>query len=198
MRFVVGVTGKIGSGKSTVSKFLAKLGATVIDVDKVAHEILETENVKRQIVEAFGKEILTDGKVNRKKLAGVVFSDSLKLRLLESIVHPVLREEIARRVEKLRGLVVLDAAILHRIGLDKLCDLIIVVTAPLDRIFERLRAKGLSEGEIRRRLSFQNDIPLEGIVVDNEGDLNSLREKVEKIYQQILLPRIFSKQGGVF
>ncbi len=187
MRFVVGITGKIGSGKTTVSQIFSELGATVIDVDKVAHQLLEKEELKNLLVRHFGKDIIVNGKIDRKKLASIVFSDRLKLLKLEAIVHPPLKLEIQKLLENLKGLVVIDAAILHRIGLDELCDLIVIVKAPHEIIVERLRRKGMSNSEIERRLLLQEDIPQEGTVIVNDGDFKNLRDKVEKIYQMIKL-----------
>ncbi len=192
MRFVVGVTGKIGSGKSTVSQFFSELGATVIDVDKVAHRILEREDVKQLLLRHFGDQIVVNRRVDRRRLASVVFSNPSQLLVLESIVHPILRTEVAKQVENLNGLVVIDAAILHRIGLQKLCDLIIVVKAPTEKIFERLKSKGFSKKQIEERLLLQQDIPDEGTIIVNDGDLKQLQEKVKDIFLRLIKSKVES------
>ncbi|WP_448521668.1 dephospho-CoA kinase [Pseudothermotoga sp.] len=187
---VVGLTGKMGCGKSTVAEILKELGAQVIDVDKIGHEVLKEETVKDQLKQLFGPEIFCQGEIDRKKLAEIVFEDKEKLKILERVVHPMIRRRVMEVIEDSSGIVVLDAALLKRIGLSQLCDVIITVKCDERKIFERLKEKGFTEEEIRRRLSAQSDIVEEGIIIENNFDLVSLRSKVMEVYKRLL-------EGGV-
>jgi len=182
MKVVIGVTGKFGSGKSTVAKILEKRGAKVIKVDEIGHEVLEDEEVKRKLLRVFGGEIFENGRVNRKILGNIVFSSEERLRELERILHPRMVEKVRELIEKLEGIVVLEAAILKRMKLDSLCDYIITVVADEEKIFERMKKKGFSDDEIRRRLSLQEDVKPMGIVVTNNGTLEELEEKVSMVW----------------
>ncbi|HEY8542826.1 MAG TPA: dephospho-CoA kinase, partial [Pseudothermotoga sp.] len=158
MKLIIGLTGKIGSGKSTVAQILGEFGAHIIDVDKIGHEVLQNQDVKNSLREIFGEMIFDGVNVDRKKLASIVFSDPKKLSILEQITHPKIKEKIIEKLNSLTGLIVIDAAILHRLKLEKLCDLVITVVAPMDKIVERLKQKGMNEDEIYRRLACQEDI----------------------------------------
>lgn len=184
------MTGKIGCGKSTVASILKELGAEVIDVDRIGHEVLKDDAIKSRLKDLFGTEIFSEGEIDRKKLASIVFEDVKKLRVLERVVHSVIRERVLKSIENLSGVVVLDAALLKRIGLDKLCDVVVTVKCDEEKIFERLKQKGLTPEEIQRRLSAQRDITDEGIVIENNSDFVSLRAKVVDLYNRLL-------EGGV-
>ncbi len=186
MRLVVGLTGKIGSGKSTVAQILEEFGAHVIDVDSIGHEVLRMQDIKDSLKEVFGEEIFSGFDIDRKKLASVVFSNPQKLAILEQIVHPVMRKNIEEKINSLNGLIVIDAAILHRLKLDKLCDFVITVAAPMDKIIERLKSKGLSEDEIYQRLASQEDMIKSNHVLVNDSDLFSLREKIKDFYNKVI------------
>lgn len=136
MKQIIGLTGLYCSGKSTVERMLSrKLGFYVIDVDKVGHRALVTE--QDRLVEAFSETILTGGKVDRKKLGPLVFKDKKKLELLNSIVHPVMVKSIEQDIASRDGNICISAALLFEMGLDVLCSKIIVVKAPVLRIAAR-------------------------------------------------------------
>ncbi len=168
---IVCVTGKIGTGKSTVSKFFESKGFKYIDVDKVGHLALEL--LSKKIEEEFGT-------CDRKKLGQIVFSDSEKLKKLESIVHPLMHQIIEKEIQSSQGNVVVEAAILRRLCIE--CDLIITVTAPESIIIERLKERYTPE-HAKRILSMQEDILEEGIVVENTGSVEKLHKTLEKIYE---------------
>ena len=186
MKVVIGVTGKFGSGKSTVAKILEKKGAKVIKVDEIGHEVLENEEVKMELLKVFGEEIFENERVNRKMLGNIVFSSEERLRELEKILHPRMVEKVRKIIEKLDGVVVLEAAILKRMKLDSLCDHIITVVADEEKIFERMRKKGFSDDEIRKRLSFQEDVEPTGIILINNGSLEELEEKVNMVWSLMI------------
>lgn len=127
---IVGVAGKLGSGKGAVVQILSDAGYQVIDVDQVGHRALVSE--RERIIEAFGPEVLgTDGQIDRRRLGSLVFASVERRRRLEEIVHPVM----IRRVAKLAGVksarTAIDAALLYPLGLNALCELVIWVRAPL-------------------------------------------------------------------
>ena len=145
---IIGVTGTFGSGKSLVVKYLGK---DVINVDKIGHQILEKK--KKDIVKIFGKDIIKNKKVDRKKLGNIVFSDKIKLNKLNKIVHPEMVKSVK---EKAKGNYVIDAALLVQLNLDKLCDKIILVKSNKKIQTERLLNKGYSKTHINNVISEQN------------------------------------------
>ena len=132
---ILGITGKAGSGKSYISKLIKKIykNTHIIDVDKIGHKVLELAIIKSRLSVIFGKEIFDENKkIDRKKLAEIVFSSEDKLKQLNSIVHLEIFNMIEKHLEKNKkkyDIIIIDAAILHEIKLDKLCDKIMLVEA---------------------------------------------------------------------
>ena len=165
---VVGVTGTYCSGKSSVTGILVERGFREIDVDRVGHEALAGESAR--VIEAFGPVVRADdGGVDRRALARVVFRDRQALSRLESILHPVMVSLVRERVEEARTSaasgpgapvgVVINAAILFRMGLDSLCDRVIYVTAPFRVRWRRARSRdGATLIDVIRRLRSQSDV----------------------------------------
>ena len=191
---VVGVTGKYCAGKSTVTTLLSEHGYVEIDVDGLGHEALDHE--RDRVVEAFGAGVRAeDGSVDRKALGRLVFADHAALRRLESIRHPRMVERTAARVDEIRRQadappgVVINAAILFRMELHPLCDLVLYVTAPFLRIVRRARERdGASLREVVRRLRSQRDVdpqhsrPRADIHnVENDGDREKLRSQLARL-----------------
>ncbi|AJG41290.1 dephospho-CoA kinase [Thermotoga sp. RQ7] len=170
---VIGVTGKIGTGKTTVCEVLKRdYGAHMVNVDRIGHEVLE--EVKERLVELFGESILEDGKVSRKKLGEIVFGSEEKLKKLEQLVHPLMRKKVEDIVKKRSGLVVIEAALLRRMKLDALCDHIITVVAEEKKIIERNESA-------KERLKFQKDVIPQGIVIPNNSSIADLERKVKEV-----------------
>lgn len=185
---VIGLTGGIASGKSTVSDYLAQKGVKIIDADKISREICEPGQPGYiKIVQEFGSGFLnSDGSLNRRKLGKLVFSDSGKLLVLESLLHPLIEKKIGQEMEGTDGPVVIDAPLLHKTGLDKLCGEVWVVTAPDDlRIKRILERDNITEEEARRRLESQ--IPQAelaksaDIVFVNNGMLEELHKQIDEV-----------------
>lgn len=190
---VVGVTGKYCAGKSTASAILVDHGYAEIDVDALGHEALEAE--RERVIESFGERVRADdGGVDRKALGEIVFSDEAKLRELESILHPRMVRMTAERIAELRGGerppvgVVVNAAILFRMRLHPLCDLVVYVTAPLFAIIRRARARdGATLRRILQRLRAQADVDpqysrpdADIYTVQNAGDRERLRVQLAR------------------
>jgi dephospho-CoA kinase len=202
---VIGLTGGIASGKSTVARFLGELGAVVIDADKVGHEAFEPNTQSwREVVDAFGKEILTpDGEVDRKKLGQIVFSDPEALNRLNQIVHPRIYTLVKARLEDYRRrgvkVVVLEMPLLVEVPLsmkagqptlsDEL-DEVWVTTAPESTVLKRLKDKtGLSETQSRARIRSQlpskERLKHADVVIDTDCSLVELKAKVAKLWQAL-------------
>ena len=192
----VALTGGIGSGKSTVAEFLDELGAYVIDSDQLAREVVERGTPGYEaVLAAFGDGILTDGEIDRVKLAEIVFKDSIARATLESIIHPLVRDAAEKMVKSLPS----DAVVINQIPLlvetdgAKRFDFVITVSADEDVRRRRLVERGMKDYEITKRLAAQvNDAAREAIahsVIRNSGSIEELRQAVESIWRNELLPR---------
>lgn len=189
----LGLTGGIGSGKSTVARMFADLGATVIDADAIAKEVLEPGQLGYEaIVNRFGDEILdSSGNIDRTILAAKVFNNSAKLKELEDIVHP----EVASRVNEIResltaGITVIyDTPLLVEKELQHQFDRVVVVLAPELLRTQRLLDRGLGERDIAARMSNQatdeRRREVANYVIDNSGNLAQLRTQVLNVWNQI-------------
>lgn len=192
----VGVTGGIGSGKTTFVALLAERGAQVIDADLLARDALRPDRPAwHSVVDQFGREVLTPHsmEIDRKRLAEIVFGDRNKLAALNAIVHPVVFDGIANALEKLRhtdSVVVLDAALMVETGLDRNVDVLIAVVAPEVLREERLeRERGMSPLEIQRRMASQVDEERlrerASIVVENRGSLEDLQTQADRVWAEL-------------
>ena len=194
---VIGIVGGIASGKSTVAAEFAKLGCAVIDADAIAHDVLQADSVRGEIATRFGAGILdSSGRVDRKKLAHVVFADVQKLAMLNRVVHP----HVLQRTEKLIGryrrddkvkAIVLDMPLLIEVGWENHCDRVVFVYCGRKRRIERAReARGISESEIKKRENFQISLDTKARLADNTIDNNSgfstLVRQITNIFSDII------------
>lgn len=191
---LVGLTGGIGTGKSTVAAMLAARGAVVIDADRLAREVVEPgEPTLARIVEEFGPEVLgPDGRLDRKALGALVFADPARRRRLEALTHPPIRARLDARLEALaragfRGVVVVDAPLLVESGLHRAMDRLVVVTADEATQLARLMARdGLDRAEALRRIRSQMPLAakarLADHVIDNSGDRAATEAQVERLW----------------
>jgi len=193
---VIGLTGGIGSGKSTVSRFLAELGAVVIDADKVGHEALKPgTELWREVVAAFGRQTLTPGgDIDREKLGEIAFSNPDSLVRLNRIMHPRLYEVVKAQIEECRrqgaGVVVLEAPLLIEAGWTSLVDKIWVTVASEATVLRRLQERtGLSEPEslarIRSQLASTERVRYADVTIGTDGELDELRARVEKLWRKL-------------
>ena len=189
MSRILGLTGGIACGKSTISAYLKEFGLPVIDADECSRAVVEKGSIGlEKLTEIFGNKILkNDGTLNRKALGRIVFSDSEQLSLLNSVMEPLIREEISRRLnqENNADLVVLDAPLLIEQHYDKICDFIMTIDVPkkiqLERLIER---DNLSEDEAKSRiesqLSSRERNGFADVVIDSSGTVEQTRKQVIK------------------
>jgi dephospho-CoA kinase len=194
----VGLTGGIACGKSTVSEMFVRLGAYLIDLDKLAHEAQEPgEPAWQEIIDYFGDDILgQDKKIDRNKLAAIVFDHPEKLKALNDIVHPRVYQEWQDRLNKIktsdsRAIVLSDIPLLFEGRMQSLFDLTILVMIPPEEQIVRLIARnGLMQDEAQKRLKNQmpiNDkIILSDIVIDNQASIADTEKKVKEIWQVLI------------
>lgn len=191
---VVGLTGGIASGKSAVLHEFSKLGAKVIDADKISREISAPGSpVWKRIVKIFGNDILLhDSTIDRKKLAEIIFKNASKRKILEKITHPAIIEKINNLTASLaRGakqkVIMVDIPLLYEKKLDKLFDKVIVVWVPQKMQISRLRRRdGLTHSQIRSRMKAQLPLSIKrsraDIVIDNSAGIATVRKQVRKIW----------------
>jgi len=190
---VLGITGKMGSGKSTISSILAQnYGFKVIDVDKEYHILLEeNKELKKKLTDVFGKEILVSGKIDRNKLRTLVTADRSRFEILNKITHAFIFERVSYLVlEVLKGChTVIDAALLFEIGLHKLCSVVWFVEAEEDVLVERIiKRNGWSEKEIKSFLERQKILEsyknLANRVIVNNFDIEELKSVIRKYLKE--------------
>ena len=194
---VVGLTGGIASGKSTVSRMFQQLGARVVDADKIARRVVEPGRAAhRDIVRTFGRQVLKpDGTLDRKRLGAQVFADPAKLKQLNRITHPRIARAARREINKYRKsgapLVVYDAALLVEKGWHRKLDGLVVVSVPEKVQMQRLMQRdGLSATQARQRIRSQ--LPLSAKVkvadhvIDNSGSLDNTRSQVRRLWDRLV------------
>ena len=192
---LIGLTGGIGSGKSTVSALLARRGAVVIDADAITHDLQRPgTDVLAAMVERFGPGILaTDGTLDRQAVADIVFHDPVALSDLGAIVHPAVGAEIARRLqEEADGdrLVVLDVPLLVESGRDDMAALLVVDVDPEIAVRRLVEQRGMAEADARARMARQASreerLARADIVIDNSGTREDLEAAVEDAWPRLL------------
>ena len=201
-RNIIGITGGIACGKTTVSELLAEKGAIPINADEIGHQLLKADSpIINELVEAFGEDILdVSGDVSRKKLGTIVFADKAAREQLNAILHPLIIKRSRARARQIvttdpSTVVLLDAPLLIEAGAYDTVDLIVVVTASsetqLRRTLERSRAQGrtLTESEVQARIDAQmplaEKINYADVVIENEGTLEELRRQVDEFWDRL-------------
>jgi len=197
----VALTGGIGSGKSLVGEILEELGALVIDSDQLAREVIERGSPGyEEVITAFGDSILSQGQIDRAKLAAVVFKEEDLRKKLESIIHPLVREAAEKLARNLPSGAILVNQIPLLVESDgaKRFDYVVTVSADEEIRRERLRLRGLKDYEITERMAAQvADLDREKIanyILRNDGSIDELTRAVEALMANELLPRA-QRQG---
>ena len=189
---IIGITGSIACGKSTVSNYLKSKGYIVIDADKIGHEALDDDYVKEKLIVAFGNEILEDNKINRQKLGELVFGNSSNLNVLNSIIHPEIRKKILEKIDKNNDqeFIFIDVALLFEAKFDDLVDKIIVVYVDKNTQLTRLmKRNSISKKEALSRIVSQMS-PIEkaklgDYTVNNNLDVINTYEQVDKVLSEL-------------
>ncbi len=191
--FVIGLTGNIGCGKSTVATMLRQLGAEVIDADTVAHQVMAPPGpVYDAIVREFGSQILApDGTIDRRKLGQIVFSDPAALRRLDALVHPATSAAIRQMIATSSArVVVVEAIKLIESGTYRICNSVWIVTCAREQQIQRLvTERGLSREDAERRVSAQEPIDTKliygDVLIDNSGSLDDTRRQVLNAWRRL-------------
>jgi dephospho-CoA kinase len=193
MKYVIGLTGNIGSGKSTVLRMLEQLGAKAIDADNLAHELMRKgTSVWQAIVDAFGDEVLNpDGVIDRKRLGSLVFDDREALERLENIVHPAVDERFREIIQEAdEQVIVVEAVKIIESGIYPELSALWLVTCPAEERLRRLlETRGVNEEEVRERLKAQmteeQQAQLADVVIDNSGTPPQTWEQVRREWNKI-------------
>lgn len=191
---LVGLTGGIGSGKSTVTRMLEERGAVILDADVFAREAVRggSEGFRR-VVERFGKGVVApDGELDRPGLASIVFNDRAALGDLEAVIHPEVRRLIADGIQAhldTADVVVLVNPLLIEMGTHRDCDVVVVVSVSPETQVVRSVGRGMAEDDVRARIAAQ--LPLEerarqaDVIIDNEGTLDDLERQVDRLWDRL-------------
>ena len=190
---IIGITGSFGSGKTTVAKMFAKLGAHLIDADKVYHSLIRPrKKCYKKILKHFGKGILNkSGHIDREKLGKIVFKDKSKLKLLNSATHPEIVKEIKKIAKSKNGrFVIIEAPLLIESGFYKEVDTIILVGNKTEKQIERIKkARELSTEEtlkrIRMQMSFRKKLAFADFIIDNSGSKTQTLRQVKEVWQKL-------------
>ncbi len=193
--FVVGITGGVATGKTTVARMFEDLGAERVSADEIVHELLRPgSDVSRLVVEDFGPDILVDGEIDRGKLGEVVFRDASKRNRLEEIVHPRVMAEISRQIDVFRregsGVLVVEIPLLIEVGATSLVDKVLLASAEQDAQIDRLQRRyNISWRDALLRMRAQ--LPMEekakhaDWVISTEGTLRTTKRRVERLWSDI-------------
>jgi dephospho-CoA kinase len=193
---IIGIIGGIGSGKSTVAAEFAKLGCKVIDADRIAHALLDEPAIREEVVGLVGQAVLdSSGKINREKLAEVVFVDDQMLESLNRIIHPPVLRRTEELIEKFQGqnqvkAIVLDMPLLVEVGWHKRCDKLIFVNSEKKLRLERAKKKGFDGNQVKIRENFQisldNKANLADNTIENNSDFSAIAKQVTGIFSYIM------------
>ena len=196
MTMVIGLTGGIATGKTTVSNYLKELGYPVIDADVVARQVVEpgTKGL-RMITDTFGEKVLTsDGQLDRQQLAQLVFTSSEQLQQLNRILQPIIRELIQELISTSKdSVVVIDVPLLYEQHYEELCDVVMVVSVQPQQQLERLMNRNhLTMDEAKNRVTSQMPLSskerLADVVIDNNGSVEENRQQVKRWLNQVVRP----------
>ena len=192
MKLVVGVTGSIGSGKSTVCRQIRKMGYEVIDCDKIGHDILLSGHLGyTAVVEAFGTEVIGDEGIDRKKLGPIIWKNQAKRELLNQITHPIIKQEVIRLIEKNHDdIVFMECPLLFETDFIELCDKSIVVYSDMDNQIQRLMQRdGITFPEALNRIYAQMDskekMERADYIIDNCHSIGDLDWQIKQIIDKL-------------
>ncbi len=192
----IGLTGIFGAGKSSVLQVFARLGALTIEADRIVRNIIDSEPVLlKKIAAKFGSDVLLpEGRLNRKRLASIVFSDNIKRANLEALLHPyVFRKAESQKKREYKKdakrIIVFEAPLLIETGYSDSMDKVIVITCPIEKIFSRLEKRGFSRQEVvarfKAQLSQEEKTARADYIIDNSGSVHETDRQIEGVYSEI-------------
>ena len=193
---IIGITGSIGSGKTTAAKIFSKYHYIKIDADEIGHNLMkENKELKNKSVKYFGNEIIgKNGNIDRKKLGGIVFNDKNELKKLNSITHPPIIDEIKNKIKKIQkecgadAKIIIDAPLLIETNLKDCVDKIAVVKYDYKNIIKRLNKKypkKLIERILKVQMPLKEKLKHADFVIENDGDLKNLEKQIKKIINKL-------------
>lgn len=191
---IIGITGGISSGKSTVARMFASLGAECIDADEICHRLIQSKEIKKEIVERFGETVLDAiGKIDRSQLAKIVFQEKARLDELCAILHPLVIKQIETKIDEIEKLrrrkaIVIDAALLEESELSMICDFVIFVNTGRDNRLNRCKiSRNWEEDELEKRERFQMALEVKkkraDYIIDNNFTEDSTHRQVEEFWK---------------
>jgi len=200
MALIIGLTGGIVSGKSTVARMFKDLGAKIVDADKLGHKVILPQGTAyKRIIEVFGQDILQkDQTINREKLGKIVFAKQNLLKKLNKITHPEIIKLIKKEInlakdnsKEEKKILIIDAALIYETKIDRLMDKIIVVCLDEEEQLKRLiKRNNLSEKEalqkIKSQIPLKEKIEIADYVIDNSNSLDKTKEQAERIWQELI------------
>jgi len=189
---IIGVTGGLATGKTTVADMFAAKGAVKIDADEITHRLLEENSeTSREVIDLFGEDILDrTGRIDRRKLAGKVFFSKQRLEALCRVLHPVIIRRIKEQVERFpESIIVIDAPLLIESRLHEYVDVVVVVTAAERTQIERAKDRGISQEEaeniINNQMPLSEKVKSADYIIDSNTNLDTIKEGVDKIWQKM-------------
>ena len=191
---VIGITGSIASGKSTVTRYLREQGYQIIDSDEIVHKLYEEDNVIKKIASSFSSEILENGKVDRKKLGQIIFNNKDKRLILNSIIHPLVIKKIKEKTSsykgKLENIIFVDIPLLYEENLEHLVDKVIVIYLNQTKQIKRLMARDSIDEEyaikkIKASMNLEVKKAKADYVIDNSFDLSNTYKETDEVLRRI-------------
>lgn len=191
---VIGITGSIASGKSTVTRYLREQGYQIIDSDDIVHKLYEEDNVIKKIVSSFSSEILENGKVDRKKLGQIIFNNKDKRLILNSIIHPFVIKKIKEKTSSYKGkhdnLIFVDIPLLYEENLEHLVDKVIVIYLNQTKQIKRLMVRDSIDEEyaikkIKASMNLEVKKAKADYVIDNSFDLSNTYKETDEVLRRI-------------
>jgi len=189
---ILGLTGGIASGKTTVSKKIKELGGYIIDADKISKEVSNSQKVLKKVEENFGVEVIENGSLNRKKLREIIFNNREKRKMLNNIMHPIIVKKMKEAIveHKEEKLIVLDIPLLYETKLEYLCDKVLVVWVDEKTQIERIKKRDNSSTELAKRILSSQMPLLEKLKkadynIENNETIENLEKKVEKFIETL-------------
>lgn len=189
---IIGLTGGIAVGKSSVSDYLRKMGAEIIDTDKISSDIIEDRKIINNIVEEFGENILSGKKINKKKLRKIIFENSEKREKLNKIMHPSILEKVKENISKYEKnkIVIVDMPLLYEVGFEKEVEKVIVVYCSLEIQLSRIIKRDNVNYEealntIKSQMDIKEKIKKADYLIENNGTIDELKNKIYDLIKNI-------------